>query len=140
MEHRVLAHLGLAARDYDVAIRRYIPGYEQMVDTIVRLVARRTSSYVIDLGAGTGALGGGNAGRVPTARVPLLDIDPPTPEGAGAGGPGPWGAALGIPLAGAAYLPLDRSHPRERIEFALRDARAVAFCGRFSDWKMLHQR
>ncbi|HOX72153.1 polyketide synthase [Dokdonella sp.] len=34
-------------------------------------------------------------------------------------------AALGILLAGAAYLPLDRSHPRERIEFALRDARAV---------------
>lgn len=83
MEHRVLVHLGLAARDYDAAIRRYIPGYEGMVDTIVRLVARRASSYVIDLGAGTGALGGAIAERVPTARVRLLDIDPAMLEVAG---------------------------------------------------------
>ncbi len=84
MEHRVLAHLGLAAHDYDAAIRRYIPGYEQMVDTIVRLVARRASPYVIDLGAGTGALGGAIAERVPTARVRLLDLDPAMLEVAGA--------------------------------------------------------
>lgn len=84
MEHRVLAHLGLAARDYDAAIRRYIPGYEQMVDTIVALVAKREAPYVIDLGAGTGALGGAIAERVPTARVRLLDIDPAMLEVAGA--------------------------------------------------------
>ena len=84
MEHRVLAHLGLAARDYDAVIRRYIPGYEQMVDTIVRLVARRASPLVVDLGAGTGALGAAIAERVPTARVRLLDIDPAMLEVAGA--------------------------------------------------------
>lgn len=84
MEHRVLSHLGLAARDYDVQIRRYIPGYEQMLATIVRLVARRASTYVIDLGAGTGALGAAIAERVSTARVRLLDIDPAMLEVAGA--------------------------------------------------------
>ncbi|HET9032643.1 MAG TPA: amino acid adenylation domain-containing protein [Dokdonella sp.] len=34
-------------------------------------------------------------------------------------------AMLGILMAGGAYLPLDRSHPRERLQFALKDAKAV---------------
>ncbi len=84
MEHRVLSHLGLAARDYDVVIRRYIPAYEQMLATIVRLVSRLRAPYVIDLGAGTGALGAAIAEGVPAARVRLLDIDPAMLEVAGA--------------------------------------------------------
>lgn len=84
MEHTVLGHLGLAARDYDVMIRRYIPGYEGMLATIVKLVARRREPYVIDLGAGTGALGAAIAEGVPTSRVRMLDIDPAMLEVAGA--------------------------------------------------------
>ena len=56
-EHRVAAHLGLAASDYDAAIRRYTPGYEAMIDTVVAVVATLGAPYVVDLGAGTGALG-----------------------------------------------------------------------------------
>lgn len=45
-DHRVLDHLGLAAGDYDAAIRRYIPAYEDMIATTVSLV----DGDVIDLG------------------------------------------------------------------------------------------
>lgn len=73
-EHRVATHLGLAATDYDAQIRRYIPAYEQMIDTVVGIIA--PGAYVIDLGAGTGALGAAILDRVPRTRVRFLDIDP----------------------------------------------------------------
>jgi tRNA (cmo5U34)-methyltransferase len=75
-EHRVATHLGLAASDYDAAIRTYIPGYEAMIDTIVGIVGTLGAPYVVDLGAGTGALGAAILDRVPRARVQFLDIDP----------------------------------------------------------------
>lgn len=71
-DHRVLAHLGLAARDYDTEIRRYIPAYEQMIANAVDLV----DGLVIDLGTGTGALAAAILAAKPTARVRLVDIDP----------------------------------------------------------------
>jgi len=71
-EHRVLDHLGLAAADYDAAIRRYIPQYDQMIATVVALVR----GDVIDLGTGTGALAAAILEAQPTARVRLVDIDP----------------------------------------------------------------
>lgn len=83
-EHRVATHLGLAASDYDAAIRTYIPGYETMIDTIVGLVGKLDQPRVIDLGAGTGALGAAILDGVPTARVQFLDIDPAMLEVAGA--------------------------------------------------------
>jgi tRNA (cmo5U34)-methyltransferase len=85
-EHRVLAHLGLAASDYDAAIRRYIPEYERMIQNVVDLVAALPARepYVIDLGAGTGALGCAILDAIPTARVQFLDIDPAMLEVAGA--------------------------------------------------------
>lgn len=83
-EHRVATHLGLAASDYDAAIRRYIPGYEQMLDTVVSIVGTLDAPFVIDLGAGTGALGAAILDRVPHARVQFLDIDPAMLEVAGA--------------------------------------------------------
>lgn len=87
-EHRVATHLGLAASDYDAEIRRYTPGYDQMIDTVVGivggLVTPSVAPYVTDLGAGTGALGAAILDRVPGARVRLLDIDPAMLEVAGA--------------------------------------------------------
>ncbi|HEY0193922.1 MAG TPA: class I SAM-dependent methyltransferase, partial [Kofleriaceae bacterium] len=84
-EHRVATHLGLAASDYDAAIRTYIPGYETMIDTVVGLVGGLDRDpFVIDLGAGTGALGAAILDRVPRARVQFLDIDPAMLEVAGA--------------------------------------------------------
>jgi predicted RNA methylase len=77
-DHRVLAHLGLAARDYDAAIRRYIPAYEQMVANAVDLV----DGTVIDLGSGTGTLAAAILAAKPTARVRLVDIDPAMLEAA----------------------------------------------------------
>jgi len=75
-EHRVATHLGLAASDYDAEIRRYFPTYEQMIDTVVGIVGTLDTPYVIDLGAGTGALGAAVLDHVPSARVQFLDIDP----------------------------------------------------------------
>jgi tRNA (cmo5U34)-methyltransferase len=108
-EHRVATHLGLAASDYDAQIRRYTPRYDEMIDTVVAIIAAVDPTggfaprpaggavgvptpglaplgapYVIDLGAGTGALGGAVLDRVPRARVRFLDIDPAMLEVAGA--------------------------------------------------------
>lgn len=77
-EHRVLEHLGLQAREYDAAIRRYIPAYEQMIANAVDLV----DGYVIDLGTGTGALAAAILDAKPTARVRLVDVDPAMLEAA----------------------------------------------------------
>jgi tRNA (cmo5U34)-methyltransferase len=77
-DHRVLSHLGLAARDYDAEIRRYIPAYEQMIANAVELV----DGLVIDLGTGTGALAAAILATKPTARVRLVDIDPAMLEAA----------------------------------------------------------
>ena len=78
-DHRVLAHLGLQARDYDAAIRRYIPRYEEMIATAVSLV----HGDIVDLGTGTGALATSILDAHPGARVRLVDIDPAMLEAAG---------------------------------------------------------
>src|SRR5689334_13756350 len=71
-DHRVLTHLGVAAREYDTQIRRFIPRYEEMIATAVSLAR----GDVIDLGSGTGALAAAILDAHPTARVKLVDIDP----------------------------------------------------------------
>jgi tRNA (cmo5U34)-methyltransferase len=71
-EHRVLDHLGLAAADYDAAIRSYIPHYDELIATVVDLV----DGEVVDLGTGTGALAAAVLAGKPAARVRLVDIDP----------------------------------------------------------------
>jgi tRNA (cmo5U34)-methyltransferase len=71
-DHRVLTHLGVQAREYDAAIRTFIPEYEQMIATVVGLVR----GDVIDLGTGTGGLAAAILEAHPAARVKLVDIDP----------------------------------------------------------------
>jgi tRNA (cmo5U34)-methyltransferase len=72
----VASHLGLAAADYDAAIRRYIPAYDQMIASTVAVVGRLAAPYVVDLGTGTGALAAAILDGVPGSLVQLLDVDP----------------------------------------------------------------
>ena len=75
-EHRVASHLGVDAQAYDAAIRRWIPGYEAMVATIVEMVGELENPVVVDLGTGTGALACAILDGVPRARAVMIDIDP----------------------------------------------------------------
>jgi tRNA (cmo5U34)-methyltransferase len=75
-EHRVSSHLGLQVADYDTQIRKWIPAYDEMLESVVSIVRTLRAPLVIDLGAGTGALSGIILERVADARVNLVDIDP----------------------------------------------------------------
>jgi tRNA (cmo5U34)-methyltransferase len=77
-EHRVAGHLGVEPDEYDRSIRTFIPQYERMLSTIVHWVAAsvRADGYVVDLGAGTGALAAAVLEGLPDARVQLVDVDP----------------------------------------------------------------
>jgi tRNA (cmo5U34)-methyltransferase len=77
-EHRVAAHLGVDPVAYDQEIRRYIPGYEEMIAEVVSILDASLDDqvHVVDLGAGTGALAGAILDGIPRARVVLVDIDP----------------------------------------------------------------
>ena len=85
-EHRVATHLGVDPTSYDVQIGRWVPGYEDMIATVVSILddVLPDSPLVIDLGAGTGALAGAILASIPRARVQLVDIDPAMLEGASA--------------------------------------------------------
>jgi SAM-dependent methyltransferase len=78
VEHRVAGHLGVAADDYDRTIRTFIPSYERMVATVVHWLDGHVprDGLVVDLGAGTGALGAAVLEALPDVRVELVDIDP----------------------------------------------------------------
>lgn len=78
VEHRVAGHLGVAADDYDRTIRTFIPNYDRMVATVVQWLEGHVPSggLVVDLGAGTGALGAAILDALPDVRVELVDIDP----------------------------------------------------------------
>src|SRR5689334_23565244 len=77
-EHRVSTHLRVDAAAYDAAIRRFIPGYEEMIAEVVSILdeALGDAAAVVDLGAGTGALAGAILDGIPRARAVLVDIDP----------------------------------------------------------------
>ena len=77
-EHRVAGHLGVTADEYDRTIRTFIPGYEQLIATVVHWLDGNVppGGLVVDLGAGTGALGAAVLGALPDVRVELVDIDP----------------------------------------------------------------
>jgi len=84
-EHRVSTHLGVSAADYDRQIRRFIPGYVEMLREVVSILDEvlphagsggSAPPLVADLGAGTGALSGAILDGIPRARALLVDIDP----------------------------------------------------------------
>jgi SAM-dependent methyltransferase len=77
-EHRVAGHLGVAADEYDRTIRTFIPGYERMVSTVVHWLDGNVppGGLVVDLGAGTGALGAAVLDALPDVEVELVDVDP----------------------------------------------------------------
>jgi tRNA (cmo5U34)-methyltransferase len=75
--HSVKRHLDVDADAYDVAIRRFIPYYDDMLATGVELLASLAppAPLVLDLGGGTGALSAAVLAGLPEARVTLLDVD-----------------------------------------------------------------
>ncbi len=75
MSHSVNRHLGVKATEYDEAIRRFIPGYDAMLDKAVLEVAKIRPGRVLDLGAGTGALAERFLARPGQGVVELWDID-----------------------------------------------------------------
>jgi tRNA (cmo5U34)-methyltransferase len=76
-QHSVQTHLGVAARDYDRIIRTFIPGYEQMLETICWWLSRviPQDGTIIELGGGTGALAEAVLTNLPKARMEIWDID-----------------------------------------------------------------
>jgi tRNA (cmo5U34)-methyltransferase len=73
----VKRHLDVDADAYDVAIRRFIPYYDDMLGTGVGLLAQLAppAPRVLDLGGGTGALSAAVLDGLPEARVTILDVD-----------------------------------------------------------------
>ena len=74
--HSVRRHLRVEVDAYDEAIRRFIPGYEAMLDTAAAEIARVDPERVLDLGGGTGALSEAILLAAPGATVELIDVDP----------------------------------------------------------------
>ena len=74
--HSVSRHLRVEVDAYDEAIRRFIPGYEAMLDAAAAEIARVDPERVLDLGGGTGALSEAILVAAPRAVVELIDVDP----------------------------------------------------------------
>jgi tRNA (cmo5U34)-methyltransferase len=77
-QHSVKRHLDVDAEGYDVQIRRFIPHYEEMIETAVEVLRALVppDAHVLDLGGGTGALSAALLDGLPGIRVTLLDVDP----------------------------------------------------------------
>lgn len=76
MSHSVRRHLAVEVAAYDEAIRRFIPGYETMVEVAAQEVAASRPDLVLDLGAGTGALASAILKHPEVGAVTLIDVDP----------------------------------------------------------------
>ena len=85
-EHRVAGHLGVEPAEYDRTIRTFIPQYDRMLATIVHWLQANVPAdgYVVELGAGTGALAAAILDGLPEVRVQLVDVDPTMLEAAAA--------------------------------------------------------
>ena len=72
------AHLGIDLGEYDLRIRTFIPGYEQLLEIAANALAamvRRRSPVIVDLGIGTGALAAACLAAKPSARIVGVDED-----------------------------------------------------------------
>jgi len=81
MSHSVERHLSVNPAQYDVEIRRFIPGYDAMLEEVTsalteQLGADARAPHILDLGAGTGSLSEHVLQRLPGARLTLIDADP----------------------------------------------------------------
>ena len=80
MAHSVESHLRLDIAEYDELIRRFIPGYDEMLNELTNYLAfylaDRPHPQVLDLGSGTGSLVGLLLSRIATATVVAIDTDP----------------------------------------------------------------
>lgn len=76
MSHSVRNHLGIEIRSYDETIRRFIPGYEAMLEAAARELVGHGPELVLDLGAGTGALAEAVLLADDSVTVELIDVDP----------------------------------------------------------------
>jgi tRNA (cmo5U34)-methyltransferase len=76
--HSVQSHMGTSVEDYDRLIRTVIPGYEEMLSTIVWWLSEIVpeTANIVELGGGTGALAHAVLTKLPRARLELWDIDP----------------------------------------------------------------
>lgn len=75
MDHSVAKHLRVEVEAYDANIRQFIPDYETMLAQTAQCMAESTAEYVLDLGAGTGALSEAVLEHCPHCRVELIDVD-----------------------------------------------------------------
>ena len=76
MSHSVRRHLRVAIDEYDTSIRRFIPGYDEMILEAAAAVSRASPTVVLDLGAGTGSLSAALLARPEVGLVELVDVDP----------------------------------------------------------------
>ena len=80
MSHSVQSHLRLDIAEYDDLIRRFIPGYDEMLNELADYLAfylvDRERPQVLDLGTGTGSLAALVLRRIPTSTVIGIDTDP----------------------------------------------------------------
>ena len=76
MSHSVRRHLRLEIDEYDREIRRFVPGYGEMIRVAAECVATAGQGLVTDLGAGTGALSEAILDRRAFGSVELVDADP----------------------------------------------------------------
>lgn len=74
--HSVRRHLRIETAAYDAMIRRFIPGYETMIEVAAAALAASRPDRVIDLGAGTGALSEAILEHGGARTVELIDADP----------------------------------------------------------------
>jgi tRNA (cmo5U34)-methyltransferase len=77
--HSVEKHLEVSPEDYDIEIRRFVPGYEAMLSEVIGALKEHLPMgvpvKVIDLGAGTGALSEQILHQLTDVEMLLLDAD-----------------------------------------------------------------
>ena len=76
MSHSVRSHLRLEIDAYDESIRKFIPGYEEVLRRAADEIADVRPALVVDLGAGTGALTEAILKHDRVGRVDAVDVDP----------------------------------------------------------------